>query len=258
MKSLNIFHLLSSWLSWQKAEVILIGIGVVISILTIKYNQYSDKSNSSSIDFKQETYNYVNILKKGLNCSVIQKTINDKEEISLINEFNNNIITYIASWEKLEKESVVDYAINTGDPMLAIINFESKLSDLTRNMKQLGQSMGDLEGFGNKNGIDYKISKIDLAMDYKLASEHVEMIKTARRLIEEKIIEINMKYNIKGIEEVKNEEIIKEIKEKYIENLRYFDALKQMPEYYNFDNMHFKMLIIMLDKCKARVESNQI
>lgn len=259
MKFSNIYNLLSSWLSWQKAEVILIGIGVVISILSVFLynlsNQDSDNSTSSSLKFKQETYNYVNVLKKGLNCNISQNSFNDQEEITLINEFNNNLIAYVASWEKLENESVVEYAINTGEPGLAFMNFESKYTDLSRKMTKLSQSLGDLERYGDKNGIDYKISKIDLAMVYKLAYEHVELIKTARRLIYEKNDEINLKYNINDIEEINDDALYKEINEKYIENLRYFDVLKTMPRYYKFDNSHFKMLIIMLEKCKARIDN---
>lgn len=253
----KLYGLLSKWLTWQKAGVILIGIGLVFGVASYVLPFFQSNNMDKNMDPKAsrtEIDRYIKRLKKEVNPDNIPNVIDDFYDVQVIKEFQKTVLDYISAWESLDNESMADFASQIDDYSFAYYHWLTRKAVLYSHQREIDSLMVLLLNFGNENGIDYNVNNIDVAVISNLAKEHEKMITDANDIVTKRNEEINKKYNVKKIDEEDDEVMMHQVFKEYYKNLKYLDSIKMIPSYYEYDENYFRMLLNMNTKYLLRIK----
>ena len=254
----KLYDLLSKWLTWQKAGVILIGIGLVFGIATYLLPFFQDgKSIERNMDSKvlrKEIDRNISKIRKEFCPDKIPDVLDNSFDVKLIKEFQKAVLEYTFCWEQLESESLHELGLRIKDYTFAYYHFETKKAIFFQKQKNVDSIMILLFNYGNANGVDYNYNNTEATLLADLAKEHAEMLRGAYEIVEKRNEETNIKFNVRKIDENNDTLMMYKVYDEYYKNCSYLDSIKLLPSYYEFDSSYFRFLLNMNKKYMLRIK----
>lgn len=250
IKKESFYRLFVKWLTWQKAGVILTGIGVFISLFSILpsfLNAHADKKELSEVDEIRLNINKnIKIIKDTFKPESIPDSLNIYPDVFLVKDFQNKVLERIFIWESIEKApSQKEIAERALDSFFeSAQNLYEKYDRDTTLILQVFNCIAELDYYGSQNNKDYKYdsSKETLLISYADARDIEE--EKAKIDVTEKLEEILKKYdshNKKAPQE--DYELTEKIVSELGNSFKAFENLKTNPDFIRFDNLFYEFII---------------
>lgn len=223
------FQILIEWLTWQKAGVIITGIGVIVSIII--YLLSADKPKSEIDTIKSDILNKVNVIENTFN----PKALSEKD--SLIADFEANSLELAALWkvmnEPISYKSYVDKDLSELKTVLAQdFAREDRFKHLFENITKICVQIRLIEVSEGKEDAKSVLS-------YSKLSDIKDLFET-KCSISESHSGTCHKYLSEANELKDAGKDFKPLLNKAMEEL---EAVKETPEFYKFDEALFDFII---------------
>lgn len=245
--------IIKKWISWQKVSVIIGGLFIIVELLDfympdlVKLKMGEKKQNNESLLLKENIKGNISILKRDVNPYLIPDSLLSHKDVELIKDFQLLLLDGIDQWERNDANDILREAQMFNDPNWYEMREQTITARYSTFLKEINKKINELKIYGEENGIDYKFNQNELYNLALLAIENRNIRDSVYLAVKEKIEQVNENYKRSGIDmriiDQENDTImIKKINDTYFNCMEDFRQMKNLPNYYKFDNALFEWL----------------
>lgn len=249
----RLMDIIKKWISWQKVSVIIGGLFIIVELLDfympdlVKLKMGEKKQNNESLLLKENIKGNISILKRDVNPYLIPDSLLSHKDVELIKDFQLLLLDGIDQWERNDANDILREAQMFNDPNWYEMREQTITARYSTFLKEINKKINELKIYGEENGIDYKFNQNELYNLALLAIENRNIRDSVYLAVKEKIEQVNENYKRSGIDmriiDQENDTImIKKINDTYFNCMEDFRQMKNLPNYYKFDNALFEWL----------------
>lgn len=252
IKRKGFFAYLEEWLSYQKVEVILTGISLIITAI-ILYIHYKDEASSyktemtEAAQYKKEAEKYQNEIKSIIANEILPSNYEEHPNVKLIYDFNMAIQNCIIMYESINQAPNLSDIIDDSDDFDKMIEYwNEQQCEYVKTERGILLIIKELVEYGIKNDLDYyPNSKLNMLVD--LGEAQVRAIDLA---MEQSLNEMtnliaafgSHKYKPSNSKEM---EKFKKYKQKCVKPI---DQIRTNTNYYEFEKCYYDFVTDMTSK----------